>query len=107
MPADLLSYIGDFPQNWPPGPITPATDNFYGLANPSQGLTGTAGNEPPLAALATAGTNVRPTPIGNQLNSSPPAASMPPTTPAGTQSGTPQNLGPGAVKVPPTWFAPF
>ena len=103
MPSDLLSYIGDFPQDWPPGPINPNVDTYYGRAVSQYGLTGVAGNEPPLAPFTTAGTAVLPTPIGNQLNASPPAASMPPLIPSGPASGTPQNMGPGAVIVPPTY----
>lgn len=87
---DILENVGDFPQDWPAGPIVPAIDTYYGVA-------------PPLGA----GTAVVPTPIGNQLNNSPAAASMPPVAPAGTQGGTPQNMGPGATIVPPTLFPPF
>ena len=89
-PIDVLNFPGDFPQDWPPGPIILPSENYYGIAPPDG-----------------AGTAVLPTPIGDQLNDSPPAASMPPLTPAGTQGGTPQNLGPGPTIVPPTWFAPF
>ena len=86
---DLLYYPGDFPQDWPPGPIVPAPDNFYGVAAPDG-----------------AGADVLPTPIGNQQNTSPAAASQPPLTPAGTQGGTP-TTGPGAIRVPMTLFPPF
>ena len=103
MPVDLLSYIGDFPQDWPPGAITPAYDTYYGRSVSQYGLTGEAGNEPPLAPYTTAGTAVLPTPIGNQLNASPPASSPPPLVPSGSQGGTPQSMGPGAVIVPPTY----
>lgn len=89
MPADLLETVGDFPQDWPPGPINPAPDNFYGIAPPDG-----------------AGTAVKPTPIGNQLNASPAAASQPPLTPAGTQGGIP-TTGAGPIKVPPTFYPPF
>jgi len=105
-PRDVLEYPGDFPQDWPPGPITPAIDSFYGLAISAEGKTGNAGNSPPLAPLTTAGTAVLPTPIGNQQNTSPPAASQPPLTPAGTQGGTP-TTGTGPIQVPPTLFPPF
>jgi hypothetical protein len=89
-PVDVLSFPGDFPQDWPPGPIILPSEDFYFLAPPNG-----------------AGLSVGPTPIGNQIKSSPAAASMPPVTPSGTLSGTPQNLGPGPTLVPPTWFAPF
>ena len=88
-PRDILELVGDFPQDWPAGPINPAPDSFYGQAPPDG-----------------AGTGVLPTPIGNQLNSSPAAASQPPLTPAGSQGGTP-TTGPGAIRVPMTLFPPF
>ena len=87
--VDLLSNPGDFPQDWPAGPIVPAIDTFYGQPAPKG-----------------AGTGVVPTPIGNQLNSSPPAESQPPLTPAGTQGGIP-TTGQGPIVVPPTLFPPF
>ena len=96
---DVLEFVGDFPQDWPPGPIVPAIDTFYGLAGTQTGWD-------PLTNTTTAGVGVKPTPIGDQQNHSPPAASQPPLTPAGPSGGTP-TTGPGAIKVPPTLFPPF
>lgn len=96
---DLLTWGGDAPQTWPAGPIVPALEGFKG------NQTSTIDNGVnPITTTVNVGTA---TPIGNQQNTSPPAASAPPLTPNGTQSGTPQSFGPGPVIVPPTFFAPF
>lgn len=77
---DVLWWQGDWPQDWPPGPIIPAYEGYL--------LAGT------------------PTPIGNQENVSPPSATPPPNNPS-ELPGVPFPIGPiGPVIVPPTfiWF---
>ncbi len=96
---DIFGWQGDAPQDWPSGPIVPALEGFTGdqtsvIQNGAHPITTTVD-----VGLAT--------PIGSQENMSPPAASMPPVAPNGTQSGIPQNMGPGPVIVPPTFFYGF
>ena len=76
------------PQDWPPGPIVPANDTYYGITGPKG-----------------AGTAVKPTPIGLQINLSPAAATQPPLNPAGTAGGVP-TTGAGTKVIPPTLFPP-
>ena len=98
---DLLPWGGDFPQDWPPGPIVPAYEGFAG--DQTSTIVNSEG-ENPITTTVNVGTA---TPIGDQQNVSPPASSAPPLTPNGTLSGVPQSMGPGPVIVPPTFFYPY
>ncbi len=96
---DIFGWQGDAPQDWPSGPVVPALEGFAG------NQTATIDNgASPITTTVNVGTA---TPIGNQQNTSPPAASAPPLTPNGTESGTPQSFGPGPTIIPPTFFYPF
>lgn len=95
--GDIFYQIGWFPQDDPPGPIIPAVEPYEGEVD-SRIYKSVSGQ---IDITVDVGT---PTPIGDQMNQGPPAASPPPNNPSDLP-GYPQPIGPiGPVIIPPTFF---